>query len=434
MSQAGTSGEAPLLARKGTAAPAGMVVTDAADALAAKRTEPPLSAPKAKERPAEIGPSEAASADANQELPAAASLLPLDFAAAKFREADAGNLLRLEPAASSGAAAATRLQAEPRVGAIPVAQSRSGIGLGAWAAVIAVVAVAGLAVWRLSTPQPGPAPVAVREGPAVPERAVDVAPAAPRAAGDAGGEDSAAVARVDEAGEPAPEPATEPAAESGAVSADKAPSENMPQTAAAITPSVDIVDLQPDGSVVIAGRAAPESELIVLDGDEPIGTAKADAFGEWVLVPDRPLAAGEHAFGLVIKEVHGTVLLPAPESKLPAPEEPAASEQDQSQAPVPPRKPERSAAAVPDPAFVVQLASVKTRNGAVLEWEKLKARFPDLLADKKLTLDEAEVQGLGPVVRVRAGPFADHSGAADFCANIATDRQDCLVLRTDGGS
>lgn len=431
MNRAETSDKTPILARKGMAAPAGLVVAQAALVPAAKSTAPPVSAPDGKEQSAGDSRPATATADAAVEMPPAASLLPLDFAVAKFREAETENLLRLEPAGSvpSGAGNTAPLQVEPRPESTPAARTRTGIGFGALAAAIAVIAIAGFAVWRLSAPQPGP--VALPGAPTMPERAAEAASAATQAEADDASSNVAAAPAAE-----TPEAAVQPAIEridrmpdASAEAADRMPAGKMPQSAAAITPSVDIVDLQPDGSVVIAGRAAPESELIVLDGDEPIGTVKADAGGEWVLVPDRPLPLGEHAFGLVIKEVHGTVVLPAPESKLPPPVEPATQREKQSLAPLPPRKPKRIAAAA-DPAFVVQLASVKTRDGAVQEWEKLKTRFPDLLAGKKLSLDEAEVQGRGLMVRVRAGPFSDHDGAADFCANIAAGRQDCLVVRT----
>ena len=79
----------------------------------------------------------------------------------------------------------------------------------------------------------------------------------------------------------------------------------------AVPPSVDVVRVESDGAAVIAGRAAPGTELIVLDNGAPIGTATADAFGEWVFIPDAPLPAGAYEFGLVVKRVQGGVTLPA---------------------------------------------------------------------------------------------------------------------------
>ncbi len=78
-------------------------------------------------------------------------------------------------------------------------------------------------------------------------------------------------------------------------------------------PSVDVVNIEPDGAAVIAGRAAPGLELILLDNGTPIGTVTADARGEWVFIPASPLPGGAHDIGLVIKEVRGGVSVPAAE-------------------------------------------------------------------------------------------------------------------------
>jgi nucleoid-associated protein YgaU len=66
----------------------------------------------------------------------------------------------------------------------------------------------------------------------------------------------------------------------------KPPSSNIVQ------PGFDIVRVDPQGHAVIAGRAAPGDRVRVLDSGQSIGEVTADARGEWVLVPDAPLAAG----------------------------------------------------------------------------------------------------------------------------------------------
>jgi LysM domain-containing protein len=66
----------------------------------------------------------------------------------------------------------------------------------------------------------------------------------------------------------------------------------------ATLPSFDIVRVDPQGHTVIAGRAAPGDRVRVLDGGKPIGEVTADARGEWVLLPDAPLAPGNCQLGL----------------------------------------------------------------------------------------------------------------------------------------
>jgi nucleoid-associated protein YgaU len=58
------------------------------------------------------------------------------------------------------------------------------------------------------------------------------------------------------------------------------------------------VRVSPQGDAVIAGRAEPQAEVRVSDGTTLLGTAKADARGEWVLVPEKKLAPGDRQLSL----------------------------------------------------------------------------------------------------------------------------------------
>ena len=71
-------------------------------------------------------------------------------------------------------------------------------------------------------------------------------------------------------------------------------------------PTFDIVRVNPQGDTVIAGRAPPDSEVTVLQGDEVIGRATADKRGEWVLVPQTPIAPGTHTLTIVSRSPDGT--------------------------------------------------------------------------------------------------------------------------------
>jgi cell division septation protein DedD len=66
-------------------------------------------------------------------------------------------------------------------------------------------------------------------------------------------------------------------------------------------PIVDFMRIDPDGKAVVAGRAAPGTELIVLDNGEPLGSITADIYGLWTFVSDNPLASGRHEIGLRVK-------------------------------------------------------------------------------------------------------------------------------------
>lgn len=79
----------------------------------------------------------------------------------------------------------------------------------------------------------------------------------------------------------------------GADRATKAPAAATPRK-----PSFDIVRVDPDGNTVIAGRAKPNAEVTILDGEREIGKVTSDERGEWVFLPDHQLGPGQFALTL----------------------------------------------------------------------------------------------------------------------------------------
>lgn len=74
---------------------------------------------------------------------------------------------------------------------------------------------------------------------------------------------------------------------------------------AAARPSFDIVRAEPDGSVIMAGRAEPGWTVTVESGGKAVGQAVADPNGEWVIEPARKLAKGEHSLELRAQNAEG---------------------------------------------------------------------------------------------------------------------------------
>jgi nucleoid-associated protein YgaU len=87
---------------------------------------------------------------------------------------------------------------------------------------------------------------------------------------------------------------------------------NQPVTpvipATPVAPSFDVVRISPEGDAVIAGRAPPLSKVIIRDGDAVIGEATADARGEWVFVPDKPLLSGNRQISLEATNEDGVII------------------------------------------------------------------------------------------------------------------------------
>lgn len=77
-----------------------------------------------------------------------------------------------------------------------------------------------------------------------------------------------------------------------AVPLPQAPS--VPAAPAVVPPSFDVVRVNAEGAMVIAGRAEPGAVVVIADRDREIGRVTADGRGEWVLTPDQPLPSGRH--------------------------------------------------------------------------------------------------------------------------------------------
>jgi nucleoid-associated protein YgaU len=70
-------------------------------------------------------------------------------------------------------------------------------------------------------------------------------------------------------------------------------------TVSPMRPDFDVVRVDKDGNVVIAGRATPGCTIIIRDGETEVGRTSVDRAGEWVLVPDDALSAGARELTLV---------------------------------------------------------------------------------------------------------------------------------------
>src|SRR3990172_7341235 len=65
-------------------------------------------------------------------------------------------------------------------------------------------------------------------------------------------------------------------------------------------PTFDVVVIEPSGEGVIARRAAPGWQVSVQSGGTKVAEATVDVQGEWSVVLEKPLPAGDHALSLKI--------------------------------------------------------------------------------------------------------------------------------------
>ncbi|MBB4286382.1 LysM peptidoglycan-binding domain-containing protein [Roseospira goensis] len=127
--------------------------------------------------------------------------------------------------------------------------------------------------------------------------------------------------------DPVTNPVTDPSAADSSVAVRPAPNSGpaaIPDTAIDAgpdgpdAPTFDIVRVEPDGSAVMAGRAAPGATVSILDDGETLGETTADDRGQWVFLPDRPLTPGQRELSLTARGGHPAETTPAPAASAPA--------------------------------------------------------------------------------------------------------------------
>ena len=100
---------------------------------------------------------------------------------------------------------------------------------------------------------------------------------------------------------PAPMPAALPPVAAAPTPAPAPAAPEPPAPPALEAPRFDVVRVGARGVAVIAGRAAPGAEVVLLEDGQEIGRARADARGEWVILPAEPLRPGTRQFSLLAR-------------------------------------------------------------------------------------------------------------------------------------
>lgn len=89
------------------------------------------------------------------------------------------------------------------------------------------------------------------------------------------------------------------------------PADEVSEPAAADTafvmPSFDLLRVEPDGSTVIAGKAEPGSTLDIMNGDSVIATTQVGPSGDFAVILDSPLPAGDYQLTLRVTGKDGSV-------------------------------------------------------------------------------------------------------------------------------
>ena len=100
---------------------------------------------------------------------------------------------------------------------------------------------------------------------------------------------------------------SQPAADKAETSdKDSGTSLQPPNVTPAAPLTIDLARVKPDGAAVFAGTAAPNAKIRIFEGDILLGETIANANGEWVIVLEKSLAAGQHLISVGMERSDGT--------------------------------------------------------------------------------------------------------------------------------
>ena len=100
---------------------------------------------------------------------------------------------------------------------------------------------------------------------------------------------------------------SQPAADKAETSdKDSGTSLQPPNATPAVPLTIDLARVKPDGAAVFAGTAAPNAQVRIFEGDILLGETIANANGEWVIVLEKSLAAGQHLISVAMERSDGT--------------------------------------------------------------------------------------------------------------------------------
>lgn len=160
-------------------------------------------------------------------------------------------------------------------------------------------------------------------------------------------------------------------------------------------------------------------------------TAQTDAQAPAVAAPAVPAVPNTPAVPSVpaVPDTSTTATASQPAAAQPAAAQPAAPQPAAEQvAAKPAAKP-----AVTEPAaggkVKVQLAAVKTEAAAKTEWAKLQRAHPAQLGQLSLSVQKVDKGAEGVFYRIQAGPLADKAAAKALCAELAKQKQACILTR-----
>lgn len=161
-------------------------------------------------------------------------------------------------------------------------------------------------------------------------------------------------------------------------------------------------------------KSTAEAKAAFGDAPKPAETKPADAKQAEVKAPT-PLVPNTASPAPAAAE-------PTPKLEFPPPRMPGGE-------PMPPAPPAQTAPAPSGTGVQIQLAAAKTEEAAMAEWNRMKAKHPDLLGALSPTVLRADLGERGVFFRLRAGSLPDKAAADALCASLTAQGDACLVVK-----
>lgn len=173
----------------------------------------------------------------------------------------------------------------------------------------------------------------------------------------------------------------------------------------------EIPPAAPEGTMSESLHAPPEESIVI----EPFESFPGDTNSEPPSAVETPPAAAAPPVAMA----------PPPRPRPRAPEAPASGSRLSAEA----RMAQTLLMGTQTESYAIQLGSVRSRQEANIEWERLKRSHADILGGLRLTVLEADLGNRGTFYRLRAGPITGQASARRLCDSLVDRKVDCIVVQ-----
>ncbi len=214
------------------------------------------------------------------------------------------------------------------------------------------------------------------------------------------------------------------------ITAPSLPERRAPEDQTGLVPNQD----QPIYESVAPGTETGRGQDLLAMPERPLDQAGVTAQAEAQDAEQTPVPAPE---SVPTPESNEAVEDAAKQTGLPPEMRPTSPERDQDSTaatpsvpsqPIPPQPPAAASPDEPSEQYRIQIASVRTEEQAAAEWKRVADRHPDLLSRLTPSYERFETNNSGVYYRVQGGPLIDEALAELLCAQLKGRKVPCIVI------